>query len=257
MVMPVQQAFKKGALPGPGQRADFPDLQRKQPAQVCPQRRLRNQHLGGRHPLVTHAIGGNLSARRQRNPAALLQFEQPRPGGHVLELANRVAPVPERGQRLAPAAATPVRMRRQPRANLLQIGRGNVPPLDEVGFMHQPQIGRGGNRSSVRNETVLAPSRPADHLRIRSRRPQISAKQATSITVLSRLQFARNRAVFQARSCSVKSRVSSMIPNSPAAFYVSQLNTVILDGGVPGNRHQASPAAAVRRSFHPSPYRRS
>src|ERR1039457_4861709 len=58
---------------------------------------------------------------------------------------------------LAQTAATPVRMRRQQLANLLQIGRGNVPPLNEARFVHLPQLGRGWDRSPALNETILAP----------------------------------------------------------------------------------------------------
>ena len=162
IMMPVQQIFKAGTLAGACQRADFTDLQREQRPQVCQQRRLRDQPLGCQHPLVTHAIGGNLSARRQSDPTALLQFEQQRPGGHVFELAHGVMPVPERGQMLAQAAATPVRMRGQPLANLFQISHGNVPPLNDARFIHEPQIGRGRGQSPAQSEIILAPE-PNSH----------------------------------------------------------------------------------------------
>jgi len=41
-------------------------------------------------------------------------------------------------------------------AHLLQISHGNVPPLNDARFKHQPQIGRGQARSSAQRETILA-----------------------------------------------------------------------------------------------------
>src|SRR6266705_799935 len=158
IVMPMKQVFKKGARVD--QPAHFGDVQREQCAQLLQHWRLRNRHLERWHSLVTHAVGGNLSAWRQGNPAPLLQFEQQRPSGHVFELAGRVAPVPERGQMLAQATATPLWMPRQYLANLLQIGGANLPPLNETWFIHQPQTGKRRGRSPAQNETILAPQQP-------------------------------------------------------------------------------------------------
>ena len=66
-------------------------------------------------------------------------------------------------------------------ANLLQIGRGDVPPLNDARFIHEPQIGRGRGRSPAQSEIILAPEpnshRPAE---IDSLRPLILAKPATT-----------------------------------------------------------------------------
>ncbi len=164
IVMAVKQAFEGGVPEAPPRHADFADVQRQQLAQVLLHRRLRHQHRSWRHLLGPHAIGRSLSARRQRNPIPLLQFEQQRPRGHIFELAClpagracRVAPVPEHSQLLAQRAATPIWMRCQQPANLLQIGRTDHPPLDERRFVHEPKLGKRPGRSSVQNEAFFCP----------------------------------------------------------------------------------------------------
>src|ERR1700687_682516 len=111
-----------------------------------------------RTSLVTHPIRGSASAHRQLHIPALLQLEQQTSGGHVLELAQRVAPVPKLSQLTTQMKTTPLWMLSQELAQLLQLLRTNATPLKHQTLGHAEQSAKRGSQSPEKNETFFETS---------------------------------------------------------------------------------------------------
>jgi hypothetical protein len=84
--------------------------------------------------------------------AALLEFNQQRATGHVLELAGGVAPVPRLTQSLREAPPAPVGVIDEELTDLSQFGGTQLSALEQQ--THTTENGRKKNRSPVRNEKI-------------------------------------------------------------------------------------------------------
>ena len=81
-----------------GGSADFDDGEREQGSQWPLERLLSDARFPSWRPFLPHAIGWSAAAGRQGDEAALIELEHEGPRGHVFELADAVAPVPNGGQ---------------------------------------------------------------------------------------------------------------------------------------------------------------
>ena len=77
---------------------------------------------------------------RQANEFSPVKLEQERPGGHVLELPSRIAPIPLFGQGLGNPSSTPLRMSVDQPSDLGDVLVANRASLNRLCFKHAERL---------------------------------------------------------------------------------------------------------------------
>ena len=152
IMIPMQQPVKD--RPRFGLPAQLLDLQRLQFAQGAHDRIGRVRQTPDW--FVAHAVGRKATARGQRHPAPLLQLEQQRARGHVLDLAVETAPVPSQAQLAREPIPAPIRMARQQGPHLFQLDRANLPPLNDQTLIHALTLHRPPSRVQPKMKLFFA-----------------------------------------------------------------------------------------------------
>ena len=132
---------------------DFGDVERSQLTEIGVDPALVPGH--GRDFGLAHPVGRALAPFGQLDMTSLLELEQKRAAGHVLELAGAVAPVPVLAQQFGQPPAAPVRMVRDELPDQPQFRRAYLASLQGERRRHERHDAGRHKRSPAENEKNL------------------------------------------------------------------------------------------------------